>query len=151
MTALAGQSNIVAPARVPTLAEIQSLEAVMRDHPNQVTIKTTHHFTEGIYAREIFIPAGVLLTGKMHRTAHLNIVSQGAIEVWTEEGMRLIRAPFAFVAQPGTKRVGLAHEDTVWTTVHPNPGDERNLEQLEALLIIPENHLTGGSTCPGLQ
>jgi hypothetical protein len=151
MSAIAEQFSVRPGVRVPTLAEIQALEVVMRDHPNQVAIKTTHHFTEGIYAREIFIPAGVLLTGKMHRTAHLNIVSRGAIEVWTEEGMRLIRAPFAFVAPPGTKRVGLAHEDTVWTTVHPNPTGEQNLEQLEALLIIPENHLTGGSPCPGLQ
>lgn len=154
MQAVAQPLEVVAPPPlpgVPTLGQIRELEAVMLQSPLRVEIKTTHHFTPGIYAREIFIPKGVLLTGKMHRTPHLNIVSQGAIEVWTEQGMKLIRAPFAFVAGPGTKRVGLAHEDTVWTTVHPNPADERDLARLEEILIVPENNLTGGSSCPGLQ
>lgn len=135
----------------PTLADIQQLEAALRDHPGRIEIETTHHFAEGIYAREIFIPAGAKLVGKIHRTAHLNIVSQGAIRVWTEDGEKIIRAPFAFTAKPGTKRVGEALEDTVWTTIHPNAGDEQDLGKLESLLIVPENNLTGGMSCPGLQ
>lgn len=144
-------TTLVPPQEKPTLAHIQRIEAAMRAHPAQIEIKTTHHFTHGIYAREIFIPKGCLLTGKMHRTHHLNIVSAGVIEVMTDEGMKLIRAPYTFTASPGTKRVGLAHEDTVWTTIHPNPDDERDLLKLEAALIIPEKQLTGEKPCPGLQ
>jgi hypothetical protein len=116
--------------------KVVRLEEEMRKLP-QIELKTTHHFAPGIYAREIFIPAGTSLTGKIHRTDHINCVSQGDITVLTDEGMKRIKAPCTFVASAGTKRAGFAHEDTVWTTYHANPTDERNLEKLEAELIVP--------------
>lgn len=117
---------------VPSRSSIERLEASMRALP-QLPIKVTHHFAGGIYAREIFIPAGCLLTGKIHKCEHLNIVSQGEITVWTEGGMKTVKAPFTMVSKPGTKRVGLAHTDTVWTTIHASL--ETDIEKLEAELI----------------
>lgn len=134
--------------RVPTRAEIEMLEREMLKRP-QVEIKTTHHFAEGLYAREIFIPAGVLLTGKVHSGEHLNIVSQGEINVWTEDGMKTVCAPFTMVSRPGTKRVGLAIRDTVWTTIHANPTHTRDLAQLETLLIVSPQLTEGASPCLG--
>ena len=101
----------------------------------QVEIEPTHYFADGIYAREIVIPAGTLLTGKIHRTRHLNIVSKGKIAVVTEDGQKIIEAPCTFVAEAGTKRVGFALEDTVWTTIHAS--QETDLEKLETELIAP--------------
>lgn len=116
---------------------VDELEALMRAHP-PVEIVPVHRFAEGLYAREITIPAGTLLTGKIHRTQHLNVVSAGRISVWTEgDGMRTMTAPYTFVAQPGTRRVGLAHEDTVWTTIHAT--NETDLDALEAALIVPND------------
>lgn len=116
--------------------KIVQLESEMLKLP-QADIKTTHHFAPGLYAREIFIPAGTTLTGKIHRTDHINCVSQGEITVLTDEGMKRLKAPCTFVASAGTKRAGFAHEDTVWTTYHANPNDERDLDKLEAELISP--------------
>jgi len=101
-----------------------------------IEIETTHRFADGVYAREIFIPKGCLLTGKVHKTVHLNIISKGEITVWTEDGMKRLKAPFSLVSKPGTKRVGFAHEDTVWTTIHGT--HETDLAKLEADLIEPE-------------
>jgi hypothetical protein len=114
--------------------QIVMLENFMREQP-QVDISPVHHFADGIYAREITIPAGTLLTGKVHKTEHLNIVSKGDITVWTEHGMKRVQAPFTMVSKPGTKRVGYAHEDTVWTTIHATK--ETDLDKLEAELIEP--------------
>lgn len=114
---------------------IDELEAAMRTVPT-LEIEPVHRFAAGLYAREITIPAGTLLTGKIHRTQHLNIVSKGRMSVWSEgEELREIIAPFAFVAEPGTRRVGFAHEDTVWTTIHATA--ETDLDKLEAELIEP--------------
>lgn len=96
-----------------------------------------HLFPKGIYAREITIPAGCCLTGKIHRFENLNIVSKGRILVATEEGLTEVVAPCTIVSPPGTKRVGYALEDTVWTSIHPNPDDERDLDKLEAMFIVP--------------
>ena len=49
------------------------------------------------------------------------------------EGWREVRAPFSFVAEPGTRRVGFAIEDTTWTTIHATT--ETDLAQLERDLI----------------
>lgn len=123
--------------------KILRLEAAMFAQP-QLTLETIHHFAPGVYARELRIPAGVLLTGKIHRTEHLNIVSQGRITVFTEDGGRKeIVAPCTLISKPGTKRVGYAHEDTVWICIHPT--DETDLVALEAELIAPNYEALGVS------
>lgn len=121
--------------KVPTRLQILALEDHMRLMP-QMTLDPVHHFASGIYARELRIPAGTLLTGKVHKTEHLNILSAGEITVWTEDGMKRLRAPFTMVSRPGTKRVGFAHTDVVWTTIHGT--HERDLDRLEAELIETE-------------
>jgi hypothetical protein len=125
-----------APPALDLRAKIDRLEALMRSEP-QVEIEPVHYFAHGLYAREITIKAGTLLTGKVHRTEHLNIVSKGRIAVWTEDGMREVSAPFTMVSRPGTKRVGYALEDTVWTTIHAT--EETDLVKLEAILIAPSH------------
>ena len=102
----------------------------------QVEFAVTHHFADGIYAREIFIPAGSVLTGKIHKTEHLNIISQGKISVVTESGKKTVTAPCTMVSPPGTKRAGFALEDTVWTTIHASK--ETDLALLEQELIAPD-------------
>jgi hypothetical protein len=117
-------------------AKIDQLENAIRSQLPPVELETIHHFAPGVYARELHISAGVLLTGKIHRTRHLNIVSKGRIAVWSEAtGSTIMEAPAAFVSDPGTRRVGFAYEDTVWTTIHPT--DETDLVKLEELLIEP--------------
>ena len=47
--------------------------------------------------------------------------------------MKRIIAPYTFVSRPGTKRVGLAHADTVWVTIHAT--EETDLEKIEEEVI----------------
>lgn len=96
---------------------IMGLERLMMDQ-SQVDLQVVHHFAPGVYARELRIPKGVLLTGKIHKTEHLNIVSQGKIVVVSQFGREIIKAPHTMISKPGVKRVGYALEDTVWTTIH---------------------------------
>jgi len=118
-------------------ALILELEAKMLAMPeHQIEIKTTHHFAPGIYMREIFIPKGATLTGKIHKTEHLNILSQGDLSVLTEDGVKRLTASTVVKSTPGIKRVGHAHKDSVWITVHPNMDNEIDVEKLENLLVV---------------
>lgn len=93
-----------------------------------------HHLAPGIYAREIHLKADTLVVGRVHRHEHLNIISKGAVTVYTEfEGDRLIEAPASFVSQAGTKRLVLTHEDAIWTTIHPNPDNVTDVATLEEM------------------
>jgi hypothetical protein len=119
---------------------ILGLEEIMFSMPNHLegddfNAITKHHFEQGVYMRELFIPKGMVLTGKIHKTKHLNILSAGKITVWTEEGMKTLTAPAVIRSEPGIKRVGYAHEDSVWITVHQNPSDERDIKKVEDRLF----------------
>jgi hypothetical protein len=117
-------------------SKIVALESAMFAMPeHQIQIKTTHHFAPGVYMREIFIPKGTTLTGKIHKTEHLNILSQGDLSVWTEDGVKRLTASTVIKSQPGIKRVGFAHEDSVWITVHANVTEERDTDKIEEMLI----------------
>lgn len=91
------------------------------------------YFSRGLYAREIFIPKGTILSGKIHKYTNLNIMSMGDLSVLTENGVIRVKAPFTVVSPPGTKRIAYAHEDTVWTTVHAT--NETDVDKIEEEVI----------------
>lgn len=95
-----------------------------------------HVFAPGMYAREMSIPKGMLLIGKIHRGSHINVVSRGSIRVLTEQGTKVINAPCSFVSEGGTKRVGVALEDTVWTTFHVT--NSTDLNEIEREIIAED-------------
>lgn len=114
--------------------KIHRLENTMMNLP-QVKIKTTHIFAKGLYAREIVIPPDTVLTGKIHTHEHLNIISKGTILIFTDQGFKKFKAPCTLISPPGTKRVGYALEETVWTTIHANPEEILDFEILEKKFV----------------
>lgn len=107
--------------------------------------KLTHYFTPKddkygchAYAREMLIPKGTLIIGKIHRHQHLNFISKGKVIVFTEFGQKHLEAPCTFVSEVGLKRAVYAEEDTLWTTVHLTEfGAEEDLVQIENEVIAP--------------
>ncbi|KAF1692653.1 hypothetical protein [Pseudoxanthomonas koreensis] len=120
----------------PTYAQIRELERAIAQLP-QAEFKETHHFAEGIYGRELFIPAGTVLTGKIHRHSTLNLLMQGRIKVTSEDGMvRELEAPAIFTSPPGCKKVGYALTDTIWVNVHATRLTD--IAAIESKFIVPE-------------
>jgi len=108
------------------------LESAIAQLP-AVEPEVIHHFAPGVYAREMRLIPGTMLTGKIHKTEHLNIV-QGDITVFSENGEgRRITGYGCFVSKAGTRRAGFAHALTSWITVHPTA--ETDLEKIEAEVI----------------
>lgn len=105
----------------------------------------THYFTPKdekygccTYAREMFIPKGTLIIGKIHRHQHLNFICKGKVTVYTEFGEKHLEAPCTFVSEVGLKRAVYAHEDTLWTTVHLTEFEkEAELDKIEQEVIAP--------------
>lgn len=116
----------------------------------KASIEIIHHFAPGVYTREMRAPAGSAITGKRHRTRHMNIVAAGRLTVFNELGdLREVCAPFVYVSEIGSRRAAIVHEDVVWLTVHPNPDDEQDAIILEARLVEDaSNPLIVGMTQP---
>lgn len=108
--------------------KVSTIETEMFKLP-QVSLEVKHYFSEGVYARELSIPAGVLLTGKIHKYQQINILSKGMMRILTDEEIIEVSAPFTVVSPPGTKRIALAVTDCVWTTFLPtNETDPQKIE-----------------------
>jgi len=117
---------------------ILSLEKTMfeiSDGTELDSFPLAHYFAPGAYAREMLIPKDHLIVGKIHKHAHLNILSYGKVRVATEEGVKTIEAPCTFISPAGVKRAVTALEDTLWTTIHIT--EETDLEIIEEEIIAP--------------
>ncbi|MBW2675752.1 MAG: hypothetical protein JRD89_20490, partial [Deltaproteobacteria bacterium] len=75
-------------------------------------------FLPGLYSRTITIPTGMILTGGVHKTDSIIVVSKGEIIVATENGNITIKAPAQFTGKKGTKRIAYCVEECVWTNIH---------------------------------
>jgi hypothetical protein len=142
------ERDLVPPSAAAARAAVLALEASMLALPPERhwdgEAATRHYFAPGIYCRELTIPAGMVVIGKIHMTRHICIVSKGEVSVVTEDGALRIAAPATFVSAPGTKRAVYAHAETVWTNVHPNPDDETDLSRIEARVIAESFEALGG-------
>lgn len=146
----------VVPAFSPSREKVLQFEAALRAHAEatgsliDADQLTRHLFSPGIYAREMVLPAGTCATGKIHRHAHIIMVSAGRISLLTEHGIQVVEAPYTAVSQPGIKRVAFAHTDAVVTCIHANPDDCTDLTTLEARHIAPTFEELGHMTKPEL-
>ena len=118
-------------------------DGVVQSTLDDCTLK--HYFTPKdkkygccTYAREMMIPKGTLIIGKIHRHQHLNFITKGKVKVFTEFGAKSLEAPCTFVSEVGLKRAVYAEEDTLWTTVHLTEfTEEVDLDKIEQEVISP--------------
>jgi hypothetical protein len=119
---------------------IIDFESLIRTQPGATTgdsesCPLEHSFTDGIYVRQISIPKGMYIVGKIHKHSHPNFLLKGTVEVVTEEGHLFLEGPCSMISPAGTKRALYTHTDVVWTTIHHNPTNTQDLSKLEEIVI----------------
>ena len=108
-----------------------------------VSLEPTNYFAHGTYTRELFIPEGTVIAGKIHRYNCIAIIPYGHVTVTTDDGDYDIIGPKTLVTGTGSKGV-FAHKDTLWITVHPWHGIEDVNEVEKYVIIPPERQLEHG-------
>jgi hypothetical protein len=81
----------------------------------------------------MFIPAGTILTGKIHNFENIAILAQGTIRISNGTESYVISAPHVMVDKPGVKRIGYAETDVTFITVHKTVNTE--IEAIEKELV----------------
>lgn len=105
------------------------MQHAFEDYP-QVDTPLTHRFTNGMYSREIFMPAGTLVVSRQHKTEHQYVVLTGKVMVNVPgEGVKILEAGHVGITKPGTRRALYIIEDCKWITFHPTK--ETDLEKLQ--------------------
>lgn len=124
-------------AAITTREKIQRLQEAMVPLQSEQP-EPNHFFAPGMYLRELVVPAGMLIVGKIHKHAHFLLVLKGKAEVISEFGRMAVEAGHISISPAGVKRVVLALEDTQFVTVHVNKEDSQDLTMIEAEHIEPE-------------
>ena len=123
--------------------KVNQLEQIVEQLP-QVKCPVRNIFAPNVYAREMTIPSGVVLTGAVHKTCHLSILSKGQVKVVSDEGVIELTAPATLISQPGAKRAIFAVSEAVWTTIHATT--ETDVDKLvEELTESTADELLGGA------
>jgi hypothetical protein len=89
-----------------------------------------HIFSDDSYIRQITMTASTMIVGAIHLKESCLIMMKGRIRVITEDGPKEYSAPNIIVSPPGTQRVIIAIEDTVFCNVFTT----RNAEVETAVL-----------------
>ena len=129
-------ATLIADTHTVTRERIFDLQAALAEMP-QVECPVRHFFANGLYAREMFIPAGTCAVGKIHRHDQMTMIL-GDVTIATpgQEPVR-IESCEPFVSPAGIKRAAYAYVDSFITTFHANPDNLRDTDELEAVLIAP--------------
>lgn len=105
------------------------LETVLMTMP-QVDCPVKSYFLDGVYAREMKIPANTVITGAIHKESHTTMISRGRVLVMRPSGAVEYVAPMTFLTEAGTKNAVHALEDTTWITFHHNPDNSEDMDVL---------------------
>ena len=81
--------------------------------------ETKHYFHGGMYCREVFRHAGVLVVGAVHKKEHMYLIVSGTVAITDGEGnVQEVTGPHLFQSKPGTKRAVYAVTDALCMTFH---------------------------------
>ena len=124
-------------------ADILDLERAVSELPDQIDVNEglTHHFCNGLYGRELFMKAGAVWVGKIHKKECVLAMLKGKvamINVANDDPPQFYEAPWVAISPAGTKRALVILEDAIFLTVHPNPNDHRDLAIIEDELIAKD-------------
>jgi hypothetical protein len=118
---------------LPTMvSKVQALQDVISKMP-QYEPETKHTFHAGMYCREVWRPAGVIVVGKIHKKEHFYLIVSGTVAITTDEGVKSVTGPHLLCSKPGTKRAVYAETDALCMTFHVV--DAKTIEDAEHELV----------------
>ena len=127
-----GEGFAVAPPQMMR-QKVESLQQELAKLP-QYEPKTKHYFHGGMYCREVFRHAGVLVVGAVHKKEHFYLIVSGTVAITDGEGnVQEFTGPHLFSSKPGTKRAVYALTDAVCMTFHAT--EATTVEEAEATLV----------------
>jgi len=92
-----------------------------------------HFFSDGRYAKQMFIPKGFEAGKHTHTFSHLSILGKGHVRVTVNGHTTEYVAPACVVIEANAEHVIFALEDSEWYCIHAT--NETDLEKIDQVLI----------------
>lgn len=94
---------------------------------------TVHHFSDGLYAKEMHIPANMMVLKHTHEYSHLSILASGKVAVLKGDDIEIIDGPACLDIKAGLIHGVKAITDCVWFCIHAT--DEKDPSNVDEVLI----------------
>ena len=124
--------------------KLDAWESFVIDACEPLECPLDHTFPDGLYVRKITMPAGSIITSRIHNFDNPFFILKGKVIVVSEnEGQVIYEKGDSGVTKPNTRRLLLVLQETIWTTVHPNPDNSEDVPQLVDHLTYVRPHIKG--------
>lgn len=133
------------------LDKVQTLQVEVSKLP-QYEPETKHYFHGGMYCREVFRHAGVLVVGAIHKKEHLYLIVSGTVAITDGEGnVQEVTGPHLFQSKPGTKRAVYAVTDALCMTFHAIEATTVEKAEADLVEVEPDSMYALGNTVKNKQ
>lgn len=102
----------------------------------EVDLNTLHHFSDGLYAKQMTLPAGYEACSHAHAYSHLSVLAKGRVIVETDNTMQEFSAPACIEIKAGIHHRIISLEDAVWFCIHAT--EETDVSKIDEVLIKGE-------------
>lgn len=93
-----------------------------------------HHFSDGLYAKEVELKKHSIASQHKHKYDHLSILAKGKVQVLFDGGvMKEYTAPSCINIVKGVNHSVMALEDSVWFCIHAT--SETDVASIDKVLI----------------
>lgn len=114
------------------LEKVCALQEAVSQLP-QYEPETKHYFHGGMYCREVWRDAGVLVVGKVHKKEHFYLIVSGTVAITTDDGVQRLTGPALLLSKPGTKRAVYSETPALCMTFHRT--EAMTVDEAEAELV----------------
>lgn len=99
----------------------------------EIDLGIKHNFSDGLYAKEMFIPKGFAIGQHAHKFSHLSILAKGKVIVKTDNSEVNYEAPACLEIKEGINHAIEALEDTIWYCIHAT--NETDIDKIDNIFI----------------
>ena len=99
----------------------------------EIDLQIKHHFSPGVYAKEMHLPADHFAISHKHAYDHISMLAAGRVRVTVNGDQAEHVAPAFIMIRAGHEHEILALEDATWFCIHET--EETNPDNIDEVLI----------------
>ena len=117
---------------------MSNLAELVKQHEGKFEVdpQIVHHFSDGLYAKQMVIPEGHVAVSHQHNYDHLSVLASGKVLLKTDTWDKVYTAPACINIEAGINHAIIALEDSVWFCIHAT--DETDETKVDEVLIKKE-------------
>ena len=93
----------------------------------------SHHFSDGLYAKEMYLKAGYIATSHSHKYSHLSILAKGEVYLRVNGVISYHASPCCIEITAEQEHEISAITDVVWYCLHAT--EETDINKVDEVLI----------------